>query len=83
MPIQVSVWLLLLLGGANHLTQLILLGELARENAQILHQFMASGNDPFLGSDLTVGLNTEFDLGDQGVRSLWTCQRVGDKNGVG
>lgn len=60
---------LLLLGRANHFAQLVLLGELTGESAQILDEIVASGNDGVLGSDFAVGLDPELELGDQRVRN--------------
>lgn len=65
--------ILLLLGGANHLAQLVFLGKFTGENTQVLDQLVARGNHRFLGSNLTIGLNTEFKLGDKRVRHLWRC----------
>lgn len=61
---------LLLLGRSNHLSQLILLGELTGENTQVLNQVVTGCDHGVLGSDLTVGLDTQFKLGKQGVRDL-------------
>lgn len=60
---------LLLLGRANHFAQLVFLGELTGESAQILDEIVASGNDGVLGSDFAVGLDPELELGDQRVRN--------------
>lgn len=62
--------ILLLLGRSNHLAQLILLGELTGENTQVLDQVVTGCDHSILGSNLTVGLNTQFELGKQRVRDL-------------
>lgn len=62
--------ILLLLGRSNHLAQLILLGELTGENTQVLDQVVTGCDHSVLGSNLTVGLNTQFELGKQRVRDL-------------
>jgi hypothetical protein len=61
---------ILLLSGAHHLTQFVLLGEFAGENTQITDQLVAGCNHGILGSDLTVGLNAEQELGIQWMRDL-------------
>lgn len=70
--------ILLLLGGPDHLAQLELLGELAREGAQVLDEIVAGRDDGVLGSDLAVGLHTQEELGDQWMRDLVSSkQHVG------
>lgn len=61
---------LLLLRRSNHLAQLILLGELTGESAQIFDEIIASCDDSVLGGDFAVGLDTELELGNQRVRDL-------------
>lgn len=61
---------LLLVGSVGHLTQLILLGELAREDAKVLDQGLAGVDDGLAGGDLAIGLAAELEVGSQGVRDL-------------
>ena len=62
--------ILLLLGRSNHLAQLILLGELTGENTQVLDQVVTGRDHSVFGSNLTVSLNTQFELGKERMRDL-------------
>lgn len=77
LPLEVdldSVVATLLLVGAHHLAQLILLGEFPGEDAQVPDKLMARSNDSILGGDFAVGLDAKDELGNQGMRDLaCTC----------
>ena len=61
---------LLLVCGIGHLAQLILLGEVARQDAKLLDNGLANLNNSQTGSNLTIGLNTQLEVGGQRVRNL-------------
>lgn len=61
---------LLLVGSVGHLAQLILLGELAGEDAEVLDQGLAGVDNGLARGDLAIGLATQLEVGSQGVRNL-------------
>lgn len=62
--------ILVLGGGADHLAKLVLLGELAAENAQVTDQLVACVHYGVLWGDLAVGLDAQEELVLQGMRDL-------------
>lgn len=65
--------LLLLIGGVGSLAKLELLGELSRQDAQVLDQSLGGVNDSLTRSDLTISLDTQLELGGERVRDLMDC----------
>lgn len=75
-PTTLLANVLLLVGSIGHLAQLILLGELARQDAEVLDQGLAGVDDGLTGGDLAIGLATQLEVGSQGVRDLKGSQRA-------
>jgi hypothetical protein len=61
---------LFILCTSNHLPQLVLAGKVRLEVVQVLDKVAGTGEHGFLGSNLTVGLDSEFEVGKQGMRDL-------------
>jgi hypothetical protein len=51
----------------NHLTKLVLLGELSAEDFEVMNQGLGALDQGILGADDAVGLNAELKLGEEGV----------------
>lgn len=54
-------------GTGNHLAQLVLLGELPAQLAQVGEERARRGDDGFFGGEGAVGLDAELDGGEEGV----------------
>lgn len=65
---------LLLVGSVRHLAQLILLGELTRQDTEVLDEGLSSVDDGLAGGDNAIRLAAELEVGSQGVRDLEGCQ---------
>jgi hypothetical protein len=65
-----AILLLLLRAFANDLSQLPLLGELAAKITEVFNEIFAGLNDGFFGRDFAVGLDAEFEGGEEWVRNL-------------
>lgn len=60
----------MLVGGIGHLAKLVLLGELARQGTKVFNESLGGVYNSLARSDLAIGLNTELELGSEGVRNL-------------
>jgi hypothetical protein len=62
--------LLSILRTTNHLSQLVLAGEVGLESIKLRDDIAGTGNNSFLGCDLAISLNAKFELSEEGMRDL-------------
>lgn len=59
-----------ILGSADHLPQLVLAGEVGLQGLELLDEILRTANNSFLGSDLSIGLDSKFKLGEKRMGNL-------------
>jgi hypothetical protein len=62
---------------SNHLSQLVLAGEVRFQVVEVSNEVAGRGKHSFLGGDFAVGLNSEFELGKERMRDLGPVINMG------